>query len=154
MGLRMRKSFTVCKGVRVNVGKTGLSTSFGTNGLRYTINSKGRRTTTFGIPGSGLSYSTSSGGRRSYNSDAYARRQEIQHQKQIQKENELQHNKIMVEEFDNLIEIIKGLHKEWGMLLKDMQQIHKKEDEIIEARALINARMGSLFEEIRKRKGE
>ena len=37
MGLRMRKSFSVGKGVRVNLGKSGASLSFGGRGLRHTI---------------------------------------------------------------------------------------------------------------------
>ena len=51
MGLRMRKSITICKGVRLNFGKSGTSLSFGTRGLRQTIHSSGRLTTSMGIQG-------------------------------------------------------------------------------------------------------
>lgn len=114
MGLRMRKSFSLGKGVRLNVGKKGIGVSFGTKGLRYTINSSGRRTTTVGIPGTGLSYSTSTGGRsrRNYSSSAYNTRQQLQLQKQQQKINEIQQNTLIVNEYKNLIEIIKGVHRE------------------------------------------
>lgn len=114
MGLRMRKSFSLGKGIRLNVGKSGLGLSFGTKGLRYSINSKGRRTSTIGIPGTGLSYSTSSGGRskRQYKSSAYNKRLQLQQQKQQYKLDELQQNALAVEEYNSLIEIIKGLHKE------------------------------------------
>lgn len=64
MGLRFRKSVKICKGVRVNFGKTGASVSVGTKGLHYTAHTSGRRTTSIGIPGTGLSYVSSSGGRR------------------------------------------------------------------------------------------
>jgi hypothetical protein len=113
MGLRMRKSFSLGKGMRLNVGKRGLGLSFGTKGLRYSINSKGRRTSTIGIPGTGLSYSNSSGGRskRQYKSSAYNKRQKLQ-QMHNNKLDELQQNALAVEEYNNLIEIIKGLHKE------------------------------------------
>jgi len=62
MGLRMRKSFTIAKGVRLNFGKKGASLSFGTKGLRHSIHTGGRRTTSIGLPGTGLSYVKTAGG--------------------------------------------------------------------------------------------
>lgn len=60
MGFRFRRSFKVAPGVRVNLGKKSASVSFGTRGLRHTINTKGRQTSSIGIPGTGLYYTTSS----------------------------------------------------------------------------------------------
>ena len=62
MGLRFRKSVKICKGVRVNFGKTGASLSVGTKGGRYTMHTSGKKTVSVGIPGSGLYYTQSSGG--------------------------------------------------------------------------------------------
>ncbi len=56
MGFRMRKSFRVAKGVRINVSKSGIGTSVGAKGVRYSAHSSGRRTSTIGIPGSGVAY--------------------------------------------------------------------------------------------------
>ena len=56
MGLRFRKSVTLCKGVKLNFGKTGMSVSVGGKGYHKTINTKGQVTTSFGIPGSGIYY--------------------------------------------------------------------------------------------------
>jgi len=112
MGLRMRKSIKIGKGVRLNLGKTGASLSFGTRGLRYTIHSSGRRTSSIGIPGTGISYVTTTSGKRKYNSQAYARRQQIQQLKQQEKLNEIEKNQLAVEEYNNLIEIIRGIHRE------------------------------------------
>ncbi len=56
MGLRFRKSISLGKGIRLNVGKTGVSVSAGIPGFRKTIHSSGRVTTTVGVPGSGLYY--------------------------------------------------------------------------------------------------
>lgn len=114
MGLRFRKSFSLGKGMRLNVGKSGFGLSFGTKGLRYSINSKGRRTSTVGIPGTGLSYSTTSsaGSKRQYKSSAYNKKLQLQQQKQQSKLDELQQNALAVEEYNNLIEMIKGVHKE------------------------------------------
>ena len=56
MGLRFRKSVTLCKGVRLNLGKNGASISAGVPGFRKTIHSSGRVTTSVGIPGTGIYY--------------------------------------------------------------------------------------------------
>lgn len=64
MGFRFRKTLKIAPGVKLNVSKSGISTSIGGNGL--TINLKnGQSKTTVGVPGTGLSYSTST--RRSIN---------------------------------------------------------------------------------------
>lgn len=66
MGLRFRKSVTLCKGIRLNFGKTGMSITTGTRGFHNTYNfGTGKRTTSIGIPGTGISYVTTSGGRSS-----------------------------------------------------------------------------------------
>lgn len=65
MGFRARKSFKVMPGVRMTVTPRGVSTSVGVKGARVSVHSSGRVTKTVGIPGSGISYSTTSGGSRS-----------------------------------------------------------------------------------------
>lgn len=60
MGLRFRKSVKIAPGVRVNFGKKSASVSLGGKGGRVTYSTSGRKTTTVGIPGSGLSYSKTS----------------------------------------------------------------------------------------------
>ncbi len=54
MGLRFRKSIKICKGVRVNFGKTGASLSVGTKGFHKTFHTSGKVTTSVGIPGTGI----------------------------------------------------------------------------------------------------
>ncbi|HBA8604311.1 TPA: DUF4236 domain-containing protein [Escherichia coli] len=56
MGLRFRQSFTLFPGVRLNVGKNGISTSIGVPGATVNV-SKHCVRATVGLPGSGLSYS-------------------------------------------------------------------------------------------------
>ena len=46
----------------MNIGKKSVGISVGTKGARMSINSSGRRTTSIGVPGTGLSYVKSSGG--------------------------------------------------------------------------------------------
>lgn len=61
MGTRFRRSFKVAPGVRVNLNKKSASISFGPKGLKHTVSTTGKSHTTVGIPGTGLSYTTSSG---------------------------------------------------------------------------------------------
>lgn len=53
MSWRFRRSIKIAKGVRLNVGKTGLGISAGVRGARIGFNKKGTYTNT-GIPGTGL----------------------------------------------------------------------------------------------------
>lgn len=113
MGLRVRKSISLCKGVRLNIGKNSMGLSFGTKGLRYSINSSGRRTSTVGIPGTGIYYTQSSTtGRRNYASQAYSNREQLRLQREQAKLNEIENNKLIVAEYNNYIEIIKSIHNE------------------------------------------
>lgn len=56
MGLRFRKSITICPGVRLNLGTTGASISAGVSGFRKSFHTSGRVTTTTNIPGTGISH--------------------------------------------------------------------------------------------------
>jgi hypothetical protein len=56
MGLRFRQSFQLFPGVRINISKSGISTSIGVPGATMNFGPRGV-TTTLGIPGTGISYS-------------------------------------------------------------------------------------------------
>ena len=56
MGLRYRKSIKLVPGVKLNISKSGISTSVGKPGNTVNISRRGVRSTV-GIPGTGLSYS-------------------------------------------------------------------------------------------------
>ena len=64
MGFRFRKSVKIAPGVRMNFGKKGVGMSFGVKGARVSVNSSGRSRATVGIPGTGISYSTSLNGKK------------------------------------------------------------------------------------------
>jgi hypothetical protein len=57
--LRCRRSFKVFPGLRLNLSKSGVSTSIGRRGAWFTIGPRGTRTTV-GIQGTGLSYTEQS----------------------------------------------------------------------------------------------
>jgi hypothetical protein len=63
VGLRFRKSFKIAPGVRWNVGLRGSSLSVGRRGATLNFSRRGTRATV-GIPGTGLSYSTTMKGSR------------------------------------------------------------------------------------------
>ena len=54
MSIRFHKSIKICKGVKVNFSKRGVSTSFGGKGFSFNTGTRGS-SATFGIPGTGLS---------------------------------------------------------------------------------------------------
>lgn len=117
MGLRVRKSFTIAKGVRVTVGKTGVGMSVGTRGLRHSIHSSGRRTSTIGIPGSGISYvKTSSGKKKRSVSNSTIERQ-------MQKQREVEESAQVVEEYEALKDQIVSVHQESEALI-DWSDVH------------------------------
>ena len=66
MGLRFRRSVTICKGLRINFNKNSWGLSVGGRGYGYTFNSKGRKTAHVGIPGTGLSYVVSANSKKNY----------------------------------------------------------------------------------------
>jgi hypothetical protein len=57
MGLRFRKSFRLAPGVKLNIGRKSFSASFGRQRAWYTTGTVGRRIT-FGMPGTGLSWTS------------------------------------------------------------------------------------------------
>lgn len=74
------------------------------------MNSRTGARTTAGIPGTGISYTTTG---RSYNSSAYSRNRELKRlEKEQAKLEELQRNKLIVDLYENRIEMIKSIHKE------------------------------------------
>ena len=54
-GVRFRKTISVLPGVKINLSKTGVSTSLGGHGATVNVGTK-TRSFTLGIPGTGLSY--------------------------------------------------------------------------------------------------
>jgi hypothetical protein len=56
MGFRFFRSIPLGKHLRINLSKTGVGLSGGVRGARYSMHSSGRRTTTVGVPGTGVSY--------------------------------------------------------------------------------------------------
>jgi hypothetical protein len=57
---RFRKTFSILPGVRINLSKTGVSSSIGGHGATVNVGKNGPMVT-LGIPGTGLSYRTSIG---------------------------------------------------------------------------------------------
>ncbi|HHL3303682.1 TPA: DUF4236 domain-containing protein [Bacillus cereus] len=113
MGFGFRKSFKIAPGVRVNVSKRGIGMNAGTKGLRYSVHSSGRSQVTAGIPGTGVSYTQSLSSGRRYKTSAYQRKNELaRQQREIEKMQELERNRLEVEMYENRLEMIHSIHKE------------------------------------------
>ena len=63
MPFRFRRSIRIAPGVRLNLGKTGVSASVGGRGAHVTVG-HGHTRATVGAPGSGFSYTTTATRRR------------------------------------------------------------------------------------------
>jgi len=59
MGLRFHKSISIAPGVKLNINKGSVGISVGKKGAHVSMNSKGQKNVTVGIPGTGLSYTQS-----------------------------------------------------------------------------------------------
>lgn len=57
MAFRFQKRIKIAPGLRLNISKTGISTSIGRNGATVNVSKRGTQSTV-GIPGTGLSYRT------------------------------------------------------------------------------------------------
>lgn len=75
MGFRFQKRIKLFPGVSINLSKSGISTSVGTTGARYTVGN-GKRRATVGLPGTGLSYTQVQSTRRKQNAAQPAQREE------------------------------------------------------------------------------
>jgi hypothetical protein len=64
MAFGFRKSISLGGGIRLNLSKSGLGLSAGRKGARMSVNSSGRRRTTLSLPGTGLRWQSTSGGRK------------------------------------------------------------------------------------------
>jgi|GEM_PF-3950761 len=85
MGLRFRKSFKLCPGVRTTLSLSGVSVSAGVPGARVTASKRGLMST-LGIPGTGIYYqqNLSSGGKQSQAAvAAEARKQQRAEQRRV-----------------------------------------------------------------------
>ncbi|EGT4836545.1 TPA: DUF4236 domain-containing protein [Clostridioides difficile] len=60
MGFNFRKSINLGGGVKLNLGKKSVGVSAGVKGARVSVNSKGRKSATLSIPGTGISYTKTS----------------------------------------------------------------------------------------------
>jgi len=56
MGLRFQRRIKVLPGVRINLSKSGVGFSVGGRGAHIGIDSRGRRYTSVGLPGTGVSW--------------------------------------------------------------------------------------------------
>jgi hypothetical protein len=59
VAFRFRRRISIPPGLRLNISRSGISTSVGRRGLWVTYG-RGRLRTTVGLPGSGLSYTSTS----------------------------------------------------------------------------------------------
>ncbi|MFS0781775.1 DUF4236 domain-containing protein [Bacillus sp. 1P06AnD] len=112
MGIRFRKSIKIAPGISMNIGKKSVGLSAGIRGFRYSANSSGRRRVTSSIPGTGLSYSTSTSAKGKKGAAAQKKRELEAKRKQQAKLAEQEYHALQAEEYENKIDRMLSLHKE------------------------------------------
>lgn len=110
MGVRFRKSVKITKGMKVNFGKTGASLTVGTRGLHHTVHTSGKRTSSIGIPGTGLSYVETSGGGSGGRSKNRTHSSVSTAQIQGQQDAQYAKSREMVDDYNELIDQIRNIH--------------------------------------------
>jgi Protein of unknown function (DUF4236) len=102
MGVRFRKSFKVAPGVRMNVGKKGISTSIGGKSLRVNSSSRGISVGA-SLPGTGISYNKhlSSRNKRPQRTNYESIREQNINQAQLE-----------VNRYESHIEMLTSVHQE------------------------------------------
>lgn len=113
MGVRYRQSIRLGKGARINISKSGIGLSVGGKGFRYSVHSSGRKTATFGIPKTGISYTTSTSRKKKSGASTIATRAQaqIQAQAKAQAEAQLKENKEAVAQYEEYLHRIETLHQ-------------------------------------------
>jgi len=115
--MRFRKSIKILPGVRVNLSKSGLSTTFGIRGLSVNTGKNGTYLNT-GISGTGLynRQRIDDGTNMSYSSgirEAKRNQRELEKmQKQLEKLNELEKASLEVTTYNNYIDRLLSIHKD------------------------------------------
>lgn len=62
MAFRVNRSFSIVPGVRFRLNKRSVGLTLGKGPFNYTVNSRGRRTSSVGIPGTGMYFQQGTGG--------------------------------------------------------------------------------------------
>ena len=142
MGLNFRKSITILPGVRLNLSKSGVSASFGKKGIRQSISTSGRATTTLGIPGTGVYYTkqtnvkklagglkdkiTGKEDKKSKSKDDKGSEVAAAPKKTGPDEAQIAANKQQIEEYEAYVMSIKSVHKQSDGMI-DWQALNKGE---------------------------
>ena len=133
MGLNFRKSITILPGVRLNLSKSGVSASFGRKGMRQSISTSGRATTTLGIPGTGVYYTKQTNVKKL----AGGLKDKITGKKTDPKKEAKEEKKTSSKTVDNAqIEANKQQVEEYEAYVTSIKSVHKQSDGMIDWNAL------------------
>ncbi|SMC59801.1 Protein of unknown function [Oscillospiraceae bacterium] len=133
MGLNFRKSITILPGVRLNLSKSGVSASFGKKGMRQSISTSGRATTTLGIPGTGVYYTKQTNVKKL----AGGLKDKFTGKKTDTKKEQKEEKKSSSKTIDNAqIEANKQQVEEYEAYVASIKSVHKQSDGMIDWNAL------------------
>lgn len=105
MGLNFRKSISLGKALKLNLGTKSASISAGVKGARYSVSTTGVRRATFGIPGTGLSYTKTFGTKND-------KKKTESRKEQKEKEKEAKKNEELLENYEAEVDEVIGIHRD------------------------------------------
>ena len=139
MGLRFRKSITLCKGVKLNLSNKSASVSVGRKGIHQSISTTGRTTTSIGIPGTGVSYQKSFNLKKGFaNLFKKGKKEEAEAKADPKKKDSKKDSKVdslasaAVQENTALLEENKATYDSFVEQIEYMRSLHKVADEPID----------------------
>lgn len=117
MGLRFRKTIKLGKGINLNIGTKGVSVSAGVKGARFSMHSSGRKTATFSLPGTGLSYVKTFSSKSKKKDKTSAKDKEQAARNAQAKQNAInaraaKENQAALQEYNDYVAAICSVHKE------------------------------------------
>ena len=129
MGLTFSKRIKVCKGVNLNLSKSGVSLSLGVKGAKYNINSKGKSSVSLSLPGTGVRY-TKSFSIGNLIKDKFVGGSKKKTTSKKTKEN-IEENEEIVKQYDDYVTAIKSVHTlcedefDWSKVAKEKEPFAK-----------------------------
>ncbi|MBR5422114.1 MAG: DUF4236 domain-containing protein [Lachnospiraceae bacterium] len=124
MGLRFRKSISLCKGVKLNLGMKSASISVGRKGIHQSFSTTGRTTTSLSIPGTGVGYTKSINMKKGFKKLFGKKEDEKKEEKKAkgakaetaaktsEKKGPTEEEKAEYEEYIRQITLMRGIHKQ------------------------------------------
>ena len=146
MGLRFRKSITLCKGVKLNLGAKSASISVGGKGFHQSFSTTGRTTSSVGIPGTGVSYQKSFSLKKAFSGLFKEKGKDNKDNKKEEKVSSVAENKAAHEP----AEADRARYEEYLAAVEELRSVHVNADEPVDWNLVTDKELKALAERVLK----